>query len=75
MAYQTKQVRFADTVHMFDRSRPPALRLWIDRVAQGCLVPWARERRRRAPGMDAARRERGTEARAAERGRVPRCLL
>jgi fructose-1,6-bisphosphatase II len=27
MAYQTKQVRFIDTVHMFDRSRPPAVRL------------------------------------------------
>ena len=27
MAYQTKQVRFVDTVHMFDRERPPAVRL------------------------------------------------
>ena len=27
MGYQTKQVRFIDTVHMFDRSRPPAVRL------------------------------------------------
>ncbi len=27
MAYQTKQVRFVDTVHMFDRGRPPAVRL------------------------------------------------
>lgn len=27
MTYQTKQVRFVDTVHMFDRSRPPAVRL------------------------------------------------
>jgi fructose-1,6-bisphosphatase II len=27
MAYQTKSVRFVDTVHMFDRSRPPAVRL------------------------------------------------
>jgi len=27
MAYQTKQVRFVDTVHMFDRDRPPAVRL------------------------------------------------
>lgn len=27
MAYQTAQVRFVDTVHMFDRSRPPAVRL------------------------------------------------
>jgi fructose-1,6-bisphosphatase II len=27
MAYQTKQVRFIDTVHMFDRNRPPAVRL------------------------------------------------
>jgi fructose-1,6-bisphosphatase II len=27
MAYQTKQVRFIDTVHMFDRDRPPAVRL------------------------------------------------
>ncbi len=27
MAYQTKEVRFIDTVHMFDRSRPPAVRL------------------------------------------------
>jgi fructose-1,6-bisphosphatase II len=27
MAYHTKQVRFVDTVHMFDRSRPPAVRL------------------------------------------------
>ena len=27
MAYQAKQVRFVDTVHMFDRSRPPAVRL------------------------------------------------
>lgn len=27
MAYQTKQIRFVDTVHMFDRSRPPAVRL------------------------------------------------
>ncbi len=27
MAFQTKQVRFVDTVHMFDRSRPPAVRL------------------------------------------------
>jgi fructose-1,6-bisphosphatase II len=27
MAYQTQQVRFIDTVHMFDRSRPPAVRL------------------------------------------------
>ncbi len=27
MAYETKQVRFIDTVHMFDRSRPPAVRL------------------------------------------------
>src|SRR5919109_219286 len=25
MAYQTKQVRFVDTVHMFDRDRPPAV--------------------------------------------------
>ena len=27
MAYQAKQVRFVDTVHMFDRTRPPAVRL------------------------------------------------
>jgi fructose-1,6-bisphosphatase II len=27
MAYTTKQVRFIDTVHMFDRDRPPAVRL------------------------------------------------
>jgi fructose-1,6-bisphosphatase II len=27
MGYQTKQVRFVDTVHMFDRTRPPAVRL------------------------------------------------
>ena len=27
MAYQTKQVRFVDTVHMLDRTRPPAVRL------------------------------------------------
>ena len=27
MAYKTKQVRFVDTVHMFDRDRPPAVRL------------------------------------------------
>jgi fructose-1,6-bisphosphatase II len=27
MAYQTKTVRFVDTVHMFDRVRPPAVRL------------------------------------------------
>jgi fructose-1,6-bisphosphatase II len=27
MAYQNKQVRFVDTVHMFDRDRPPAVRL------------------------------------------------
>jgi fructose-1,6-bisphosphatase II len=27
MGYQTKQVRFVDTVHMFDRDRPPRVRL------------------------------------------------
>ncbi len=27
MAYQTKQVRFVDTVQMFDRDRPPSVRL------------------------------------------------
>jgi fructose-1,6-bisphosphatase II len=27
MAYQTKTVRFVDTVHMFDRERPPSVRL------------------------------------------------
>ncbi|HSL97010.1 MAG TPA: class II fructose-bisphosphatase [Candidatus Deferrimicrobiaceae bacterium] len=27
MAYQTKNVRFVDTVHMFDRERPPSVRL------------------------------------------------
>lgn len=27
MAYQTKQVRFVDTVQMFDRGRPPSVRL------------------------------------------------
>ncbi len=27
MAYQNKKVRFVDTVHMFDRDRPPAVRL------------------------------------------------
>jgi fructose-1,6-bisphosphatase II len=27
MAYRTKQVRFVDTVHMFDRGRPPSVRL------------------------------------------------
>jgi fructose-1,6-bisphosphatase II len=27
MAYQSKQVRFIDTVHMFDRDRPPSVRL------------------------------------------------
>ncbi len=27
MAYQTKQVRFVDTVHMFDRLKPPSVRL------------------------------------------------
>jgi fructose-1,6-bisphosphatase II len=27
MGYQTAQVRFVDTVHMFDRDRPPAVRL------------------------------------------------
>ncbi|HEX9045117.1 MAG TPA: class II fructose-bisphosphatase [Candidatus Limnocylindrales bacterium] len=27
MGYRTQQVRFIDTVHMFDRSRPPAVRL------------------------------------------------
>ena len=27
MAYQNKKVRFVDTVHMFDRDRPPSVRL------------------------------------------------
>ena len=27
MGYQSKQVRFVDTVHMFDRERPPSVRL------------------------------------------------
>jgi fructose-1,6-bisphosphatase II len=27
MAYQTKTVRFVDTVHMFDRDQPPRVRL------------------------------------------------
>jgi fructose-1,6-bisphosphatase/sedoheptulose 1,7-bisphosphatase-like protein len=27
MAYQEKKVRFVDTVHRLDRSRPPAVRL------------------------------------------------
>jgi fructose-1,6-bisphosphatase II len=27
MAYQSKQIRFVDTVHMFDRDRPPSVRL------------------------------------------------
>lgn len=27
MGYQTKEVRFIDTVHMFDREKPPAVRL------------------------------------------------
>ena len=27
MAYQTKQIRFIDAVHMFDRDRPPSVRL------------------------------------------------
>ena len=27
MAYRTKQIRFVDTVHMFDRSRPPSVRV------------------------------------------------
>lgn len=27
MAYRSKEVRFLDTVHMFDRTRPPAVRL------------------------------------------------
>src|SRR5437870_4400310 len=27
MAYRTKQVRFVDTVHMFDRNRPPSVRI------------------------------------------------
>ncbi len=27
MAYRSKEVRFVDTVHMFDRERPPAVRL------------------------------------------------
>ena len=27
MSYQSKQVRFVDTVHMFDRERPPSVRL------------------------------------------------
>jgi fructose-1,6-bisphosphatase II len=27
MAYQAKQVRFVDTVHMFDRDSPPRVRL------------------------------------------------
>jgi fructose-1,6-bisphosphatase/sedoheptulose 1,7-bisphosphatase-like protein len=27
MGYQTKQVRFVDTVHMFDRDSPPRVRL------------------------------------------------
>jgi fructose-1,6-bisphosphatase II len=27
MAYRTKEVRFIDTVHMFDRDRPPSVRL------------------------------------------------
>jgi len=27
MGYLTKQVRFVDTVHMFDRDRPPSVRL------------------------------------------------
>jgi fructose-1,6-bisphosphatase II len=27
MGYQTKQVRFVDTVHMFDRDKPPSVRL------------------------------------------------
>jgi fructose-1,6-bisphosphatase II len=27
MAYRTKHVRFIDTVHMFDRDRPPSVRL------------------------------------------------
>ena len=28
LAYQTKQVRFVDTVHMFDRDGPPRVHLW-----------------------------------------------
>ncbi len=28
MAYQAKQVRFVDTVHMFDRDSPPRVRLY-----------------------------------------------
>ncbi len=27
MAYRTKQIRFVDTVHMFDRNRPPSVRV------------------------------------------------
>jgi len=27
MGYRSKQVRFVDTVHMFDRNRPPSVRL------------------------------------------------
>jgi hypothetical protein len=27
MAYRSKQVRFIDTVHMFDRDSPPRVRL------------------------------------------------
>ena len=27
MGYQSKEVRFIDTVHMFDRDKPPAVRL------------------------------------------------
>jgi fructose-1,6-bisphosphatase II len=27
MGYQNKQVRFVDTVHMFDRDKPPSVRL------------------------------------------------
>jgi fructose-1,6-bisphosphatase II len=27
MAYSTKQIRFVDTVHMFDRNRPPSVRI------------------------------------------------
>jgi len=27
MAYRTQQIRFVDTVHMFDRSRPPSVRV------------------------------------------------
>ena len=76
MAYRTKQVRFVDTVHMFDRNRPPSVRvIALARLAsKRALILRGYSRQGRDPARAASEQacpDRASAARAPARRAIP----